>query len=289
MAFGTRTPPPAFLFEQDAEFLVLAPGFFCVVLASAAGAGIILACGLLPLFGIRHNRPAAVLSREGAGPSRTSRAVRAGLVTAQMASCCLLVIFTGFLYEGFREALRTGVCHRLGQPILATVQVHPDLDVNLQYFRDVERAARSVSGVSGIAWAARLPGSQPAWCSFRVEPQELPLRDVKIDVAAFTSDSISRFIWPPRAGRMFGFRDQACRVAIVNEEAADLLFGDDTAGRSIHDTAGMPVEIIGVVGVRRSIATQRDRPTLYYHYTNQPGPPFDRRRCPISANLILET
>jgi ABC-type lipoprotein release transport system permease subunit len=276
LAAWTSKIIPALLFEQDAEFLVLVPGFFDVVLASAAGAGIILACGLLPLFGIRHNRPAAVLAREGAGPSWTSRAVRAGLVTAQMASCCLLVIFTGFLYEGFREALRTSVSHRLGQPIVATVQVHPDVDVNLQYFRDVERAARSVSGVSGIAWAARLPGSEPAWRSFRVEPQVLPLRDLKIDVVAFTSAG-QTILLQPKAGRMFGFRDQGCRVAIVNEEAADVLFGDDTAGRSIRDTAGMPVEIIGVASVRKSrSATERDRPTIYYDYTNQPGLPFDR-------------
>jgi ABC-type lipoprotein release transport system permease subunit len=272
---------PALLFEQDAEFLVLAPGFRDVVLASAAGAGMILACGLLPLFGIRHDRPAAVLAREGAGPSRISRAVRASLVTGQMASCCLLVIFTGFLYQGFREALRTSVGNRLGQPIVATVQVHRDVDVDLQYFRDVERAARSVSGVSGIAWAARLPGSEPAWRSFRVEPPVLPLRGVNIDVAAFTSAGQANLL-QPKAGRMFNFRDQGCRVAIVNEEAADVLFGDDTAGRSIRDTAGMPVEIIGVVSGRRSRgATGRDRPTIYYDYTNQPGPPFDR--IPLAA------
>jgi putative ABC transport system permease protein len=277
LAAWTSKIIPALLFEQDAEFLVLAPGRSELIAASAAGAGIILACGLLPLLGIRHGRPAAVLAREGAGPSRTSMTVRGGLVIAQMASCCLLVICTGFLYQGFREALRTSVAHRLGQPILATVQVHADVDVDLKYFRDVEQAARSVSGVSGTAWAARLPGSQPAWRSFRVEPQGLPLREVKMDIAAVTPDSVTQFSSTPKAGRMFGFRDQACRVAIVNEEAADILFGGGTAGRSIHDTIGMPVEIIGVVEIRKSKgATQRNRPTLYYDYTNRPGRPFDQ-------------
>jgi len=277
LAAWTSKIIPALLFEQDAEFLVLAPDFSGVVLASAAGAGIILACGLLPLFGIRHTRPAAALAREGDGPSRTSRAVRAGLVTAQMASCCLLVIFTGFLYQGLHDALRTSFAQRLGQPIVARVQVHPGLNVDLQYFRDVERAARSIHGASGIAWTARLPGSQPVFRTFRVEPAGLPLRDVKIDVAAFTSGSVSRFTWPPTAGRMFGFGDRDCRVAIVNERAASTLFGDEPAGRSIHDTAGMPVEIIGVVSVRKSgDAIEPDRPTLYYDYTNRPGRPMER-------------
>jgi len=251
LAGWTSKVVPALLFEQDVEFLVLAPEFFSIVVASAAGVGIILACGVLPLFEIRLDRPPAVLGREGAGLSRTSRAVRAGLVIAQMACCCLLVICTGFLYEGLRESLQTSVSHRLGQPILATVQVHPDVEVDLKYFRDVERAARSVAGASGMAWTARLPGSQPAWRSFRVEPQGLPRREVKMDVAGFTTDSDAQFSLPPKAGRLFGLRDQTCRVAIVNEEAAEVLFGDDTAGRSIHDTAGMPVEIIGVVAARK--------------------------------------
>jgi len=277
LAVWTSRVVPALLFEQDAEFLVLAPDIFSIVVAFAAGIGIVIACGLLPLFEIRHDCPADVLGRESAGPSKTSRAVRAGLVIAQMACCCLLVIGTGFLYGGFRAALQTGVGHRLGQPILATLQVHPDVGVDLKYFRDVEGAARSLAGVSGVAWAGRLPGSQPAWQSFRVEPQGLPLREVKMDVAAFTSDSVALFSWPPRAGRLFGFKDQTCRVAIVNEEAAGLLFGDDTAGRAIYDMAGGPIEIIGVVAVRkRRSAVQRSRPTIYYDYTNRAGPPFDR-------------
>ena len=295
LAAWTSKIVPALLFEQDAEFLVLAPDFFSIVVTSAAGVGIVMACGLLPLLGIRHDCPAAVLGREGAGPSTTSRAVRAGLVIAQMACCCLLAICTGFLYQGFRAALQTGASQHLGHAILATVQVHPDVDVDLKYFRDVEQAARPVAGVSGMAWAARPPGSQPAWQSFRVEPQGLPLRDVKMDVAALTSHSAGQFSWPPKAGRMFGFRDGTCRVAIVNEEAAAVLFGDDTAGRSLQDAAGMPVEIIGVVAARKgarkgSGAAQRSRPTVYYDYTNQAGAPLDpialaRFSAPVASPL----
>jgi len=277
LAAWTSKIVPALLFEQDAELLVLAPDFFSIAAACAAGAGLIIACGLLPLLEVRHDRPAAVLGRESAGPSKTARAARAGLVIAQMACCCLLLICTGFLYEGFREALRTSVSHRLGEPIVAMVQVHPDVDVDLKYFRVVERAARSLAGVSGVAWAARLPGSEPSWRSFRVEPQALPLREVKLDVAGLTSDSVAQFSWPPKAGRTFSFRDRTCRAAIVNEEAAEVLFGGDTAGRSIQDAGGMPVEIIGVVAARKGPSTAvPNRPTIYYDYTNQAGPPLDR-------------
>lgn len=199
---------PALLFEQDAEFLVVTQDFLSVLVSSAAGVGITIACGLLPLLEIRHDRPAAILSGERAGPSKTSTAVRAGLVTAQMASCCLLVICTGFLYAGFRTALRTGIGSHLGQPVLPTVQVHPDVNVDIKYFRDVEQAARSLTGVSETAWAARLPGSQPALQSFRTETQGLPQRAIKMDVSGFAADSVAQFSWPPKAGRSFGLRDQ---------------------------------------------------------------------------------
>jgi hypothetical protein len=193
LAAWTSKIIPALLFEQDANFLVLTSGMFTVVIASAAGVGIIIACGLAPLMEIRLDQPAAVLGREGAGTSKRSGTARAILVIAQMACCCLLLICTGLLYANFRAAERTGVSPHLGQPVLATVHVHPDVNVDLKYFRAVEQTAQSLDGVTGIAWAAHLPGSPPALQSFRVEPQGLQLREVSMDVAGFTSESVSQF------------------------------------------------------------------------------------------------
>jgi hypothetical protein len=65
-------------------------------------------------------------------------------------------------------------------PILATVQARPDAGV--AYFQRVEQATRSLAGAFGMAWAGRLPGSQPTWQSFRIEPQSLPLREVPLDI-----------------------------------------------------------------------------------------------------------
>jgi hypothetical protein len=235
----------------------------------------------MPLVEVRHDDPAAVLQRDGVGPSKAMRRLRAGLVVAQMTCCCLLVISAGLLLTGFRTALQTSVGHRLGRPILATLQAPLGFnrsDLGLKYFHDAEHAAQSLPDISATAWVGTLPGSRPVWQSMRFEPPQLPLRDVVMDVAAFTPRSLALVTLPPIVGRMFGGGDtaQTCRVVILNEEAADELFDGDAVGRSIQDPAGQRVEIIGVVATRKAgHATARGRPTIYY-YADQTGTPLDR-------------
>jgi len=302
LAFWVAHIVPALLFEQDAEQLVFAPDIFGIVAASAACAAVTVACGLIPLFEIRHDDPARVLQRESAGPSKAMRRVRAGLVVMQMTGCCLLVISTGLLVKGFRTALETSAGHLLGKPVLATVYASGGFDrpdLGLQYFRDLETAAQSLPDISATAWVGTLPGSRPVWQSVRIEPPQLPLRDVVMDVAAFTPRSIAIVTVPPVAGRMFGSGDtaQTCTVAILNEEAAEDLFDGDAVGRSIEDPAGQRVEIIGVVGTRKPAgSTERNRPTIYY-YAEQTGTPLDqvgpaRFRVPVRpepARGVLDT
>ncbi len=290
LAVWTARVVPALLFEQDAEHLVFSPGLFSIVAAASACAGITIVCGLMPVFVSADGRPGAVLRRESAGPSKTMARLRTGLVVAQMASCCMLVISTAFLLDGLRAALRTNAGTRLGNPILATVQKQPSADSSTRYFQQVEQATQSMAGVSGMAWAGRLPGSQPAWQSFRIEPQHLPLREITLDIAWFTADSLKLFTLPPSAGRLFGFGDGRCRVAIVNKEAAAKMFGGKTIGRTIQDPAGLPVEIIGVVAEKAKRGAKASRPTIYYNYADRAGPAPDRIalarfRAPIQQEL----
>lgn len=264
LALWTSLVLPSLLFEEDAQHLVFAPDVFSIVAASAACIGITIVCGLLPVFAISHHRPANVLRRESAGPSIGIRRLRIGLVIAQMMSCCVLVISTAFLFAGLSSALESSVGHRLRHPILVSVLA----DDGLRYFRNVQLAARSVAGVSDKAWVGRLPGDQPAWVSFRVEPQQLPLREVTLNVGALTA--FSRTV----AGRLFGLEHQTCRSALVNEEAAQVLFGDATVGRSLLDIANSPVKIIGVLAMPKT--EHAASPTLYFHQADPKGPQAER-------------
>ncbi len=275
LALWTSDLIPALFFERDAETLAFAPDLSGIVVAGAACVGVTIACGLMPLLEIRSDRPANVLRRESAGPSRIMQRLRAALVIAQMTCCCVLLISAGLLVQGFRTALQTTQSHRLGQPILATVEAQPD--TGLTYFEAVERTAQAIGGVSEIAWAARLPGTRPVWGSLRIEPAAVPLRDVTIDVASFGPDSLALVVTPPLAGRMFGGRDTAlsCRVGVVNKEAADAFFNGDPLGRSIVTDMGQRIEIVGVVAMREKPGAGRHRPTLFY-YAEQLGGLFER-------------
>ena len=272
LAAWTARVVPSLLFDQDAERLVFAPGLFTIFAASAACVAITVVCGLVPIFVTRSDQPGTVLRREGAGPSSAMRHLRVALVVAQMTSCCILVISTAFLLDGLRAALQTNAGHRLGNSILATIQKQPGPDSGIRFFEQVEQAAHAMTGITETAWAGRLPGTQPGWQSFRIEPPSLPLRDITLDVVPFTPRSYNLFNFPAKAGRLFGFGDQSCRVAIVNEQAAAELFDKSTVGRTIHDPAGLPVEIIGVLGVKPKPGAHASRPAIYFNDSGQTGP-----------------
>ena len=273
LAVWTSHIVPAFLYDQDAEHLIFAPDLFAIAEASLVCVGITILGGLLPALIIPHERPMIVLQRDTAGASPLIRRLRLGLVAAQMASCCVLVISTAFLIDGLRTALVTSAGQRLGHTVLATVQAHPDFGTH--YFRQAEEAIKLMPGVSGIEWAGTLPGSQPMRQSFRIEPAQLPRREATLDVDWITGDSLKLFSLPPKAGHMFGVTEQTCRAAIVNEEAAEKLFGGDTAGRTLQDPEShLSVEVIGVVAMQNpEQGAKKNRPKLYYDYTGHNATP----------------
>lgn len=264
LAQWTSRVLPALLFEGDAARLVFAPDLSASATAAAACIAITLLCGLVPVLVLPHKRPAEVLRRESAGPSRSIRRLRTALVVAQMASCCALAVSTAQLTGGLRAALRTGAGQRLDEPVLATMKAQREW--GLRYFRGVEQAVRAMPGVRWVEWADRPPGGL-ATRSFRIEPPGLPFREVTLDTALVTVKGLDLFRLPPLAGRLFGFGDHGRRVAIVNEAAATALFGNETAGRIVVDSARAPVEIIGVVATRRPT-----QPTLYFDAADDTAP-----------------
>jgi hypothetical protein len=73
----------------------------------------------------------------------------------------------------------------------------------------------------------------------------------------------------PAFGRLFEARYQSCSVAVVNEEAAAKLSGQDTVGLIVEDPNGIPTEIVDVVKPDSGGKTNdRRQPTIYYRNSN---------------------
>ncbi len=267
---------PAFLFPEDAERLIFAPHLLPILATSTACVIITVLCGMMPVLGTVTDRPWIVLQRESGSPSKTMQRLRSGLAVGQITACCMLVISTALLLDGLHAALKTGAGHRLGNPILLTVQaqvlrIGPEVGDN--YFNAVEQKAKSVAGLSPMAWTSRLPGNQPTWRSFRIQSPSSVYREIAMDIAWLTPDSFQLLDNQPIAGRMFGLSDQTHRVAVVNEQAAAELFGRQTVGVVIRDPSNQPIEIIGVVRARSNDEKQITPPIIYYGYIDHPGAP----------------
>ncbi len=265
LAIGTAHVLPSLLFEEDAERLVFAPHLVPIIASSFVCVAIIIACGFVPIFATTTDRPWNVLQRESGLPSTAVARFRALLVVGQITICCALTIFTTVLFERFHTLIRTTAGHGVGNLVLATVRAQQGMPDDTNYFKAVEQTVKSMPNVSALAWTTLIPGSQPDWRSFRVQTPTGSLRDVQIDIAGLPGSPGSperRPLW----GRPFEAQDQSCHVAIVNEEAASRLFGPDTAGMTIQDPAGAPVQIVGAVK-QASGHTKDDRrsPAIYYN------------------------
>jgi ABC-type antimicrobial peptide transport system permease subunit len=266
LAFCTARVLPALLFEEDAERLVFAPHVFPIVTASMLCVCLTVLCGMMPVFATVTDRPWIVLGRESGMPSKKTERIRTGLVLAQITSCYVLVICAVFLFEGLHSALAASAGPHLGRATLVTVQealTNPEAAIN--YFNDVERTAKSVTGVPPLAWAARLPGDRPIWTSFRIQPASLPLHELNMDIVWLDTDSLRLLDNRLIAGRSFGFSDPTRRDAVVDEDAAAELFGRETVGMTIQEPSGLPVEIIGVVKRSSTQQSKQRRATVYYY------------------------
>lgn len=102
------------------------------------------------------------------------------------------------------------------------------------------------------------------WASYRVV--ELPEREpIDLDVNVVSANYFEFMALQLLEGRAFANRNEACRVAMVNREAADRYFDGHAVGGAIVDGAGRRTVIIGVVGSNTLRVMQRDvQPAVYF-------------------------
>jgi hypothetical protein len=270
---------PVLFFEEDAEQLVFAPDAAGILLIIAVGMTLTMASAAPPLFDLRHDQPGRVLHKENTRSSTRMRALRTTLVVMQLALCFVLVVSMAVLVQGLDAALETRVTHRLGTPILVTTQARAvdspfeTAKIGIEYFQRVEKAARAAAPIFDAAWVSRPPGSRLSSQPVRIELPSLPTRELTLEVVVLTPELLDGIRLPPVRGRMFGRGDiERCAVAVVNEQAADALFGGDPVGRRVTDASGHHVEIIGVVTTLPASVDEVVPPKIFFDAVTRETP-----------------
>jgi ABC-type antimicrobial peptide transport system permease subunit len=96
-------------------------------------------------------------------------------------------------------------------------------------------------------------------------PQPAAGATTTLDVNIFAPNYFQFMGLPVVAGKTFDDSQDACRVAVINQEAADLYFRGDAIGGAIIDADGRRSTVIGVVVSPRLRITQRSvEPAVYF-------------------------
>ncbi len=233
------------------------------LLLTALAAGMIF--GLAPAL----QTPAAALhdalkeGSRGSTEGRRRRWLRGGLVVAEIAFACVLLVGAGLLIRSFVRVLDVNLGFRPEHA--AAMRVDPDRAAyrtqpqRNAYFDDVLRRARSGGGVEAAGLSDVLPlGTNRSWGAGAkgkvYESGKYPNAFVRV-----VSDGYLRAMGIPlRAGRDFTERDgpEAEPAILINESMARRLWpGEDPLGKYVR--ADKFRQVVGVVGDVRHLALEQ--------------------------------
>jgi ABC-type antimicrobial peptide transport system permease subunit len=129
-------------------------------------------------------------------------------------------------------------------------------------------------------YAPSADDAMPETAIYRV-PQMIDAPATTLDINIVSRNYFDMLGLPIVAGRTFDAARDPCRVAIVNQEAADRYFGGDAVGGAIIDGNGRRTVIVGVVGSAKLRVAQRDVVPMVYF-------PADQDFVPVMT-MIMET
>ncbi len=244
---------------QDVRLDVTALAF-AICAATLCG----LAFGLLPAFHIPGFVPQDALKDGGRGSTQGGGYAwaRKGLVAAEVAFACMLLIGSGLLIRSLMQVLDVNLGFRPERA--ATIRIDPDSRYKTQaernaYFSEALRLVRDLPGVTGAGITDSLPlGRNRSWGTgaegVQYDPSNYPEAYPRI-----VSDGYFQAMGVQlRAGRDFTPRDtpDSERVIILNESFARALWpGQDPLGKRVLNNG--PVRVVGVVADVRHLALEK--------------------------------
>jgi predicted permease len=211
-----------------------------------------LLVGVVPALQGSRGREAAVLndSSRGSSESKRSAAVREGLVVAEVALACVLLVGGGLLLRSFVSVLDVDLGYQPEEAIAWQVQTSRDFD-NLAeragFYRGLTAGVEAVPGVEEVGLSDSPPlGRNRSW-SVRAEGVVYEEGEQPTAFPRVVDSQYLRVMRIPLlAGRHFtpDDDDDAPGVVILNETAAETLYpGVDPLGRMVNNW-----RVVGVVG-----------------------------------------
>lgn len=271
LAAWTADVLPSFFPAEQAMQLDAAPGGHVFVFAGVVAAVTALMVGILPAT--RATRTTLAIALRGAAGDigeRHSSKARNVLVAVQVAIACVLLVGAALLAQSVGRALNADLGFTTKDALLTSVDLPAAWtpDRARGFYDDVRERVGALPGVDAAAWARTLPLARPSRRGFRPEGYvRRPGEDLELFYNVVSTGYFDTLGIRVLEGRAFDATDTATsrRVAVVNDTLAGRFFNGSAVGRTLSDSAGTALEIVGVVrsGTNTSI-TDPPVPLVYY-------------------------
>jgi putative ABC transport system permease protein len=233
-----------------------------------------VACGVLPALHISRGDRASALqnaTHQRTG-GRSSTLARNGLVVAEVALACVLLVGAGLLFRSFTALLNVELGFEPQHALAWRVDAPRGFADNAEATQYMNRLVERVSvlpGVQAVGLSDCLPlGRNRTWGAGAKDVQYPPGQYPVAYPRVVDHRYLQAMQIPLLAGRFFDERDEASaeKVAIINENLARRLWPDrDPIGQMLQQQGG--TKVIGVVGnVRHGTLEQAGGNEMYFDF-----------------------
>ncbi len=253
--------------------------------------------GIVPALQATHGDGSSVLNDSSRGSSEGIRSTRLrdGLVVAETAMACLLLVFGGLFLRSFRNVLDVEMGFQpagaVGWTLSTNQRFETDEEMTLFFDRVIE-AVEAVPGVEMAGLIDVLPlGRNRTWGTVRALGESYEDGELQSSFPHLVDHRYLRTMQIPLlAGRHFTPDDteDAPRVVILNESAAKGVFrGADPIGQTV-DNVGREFEVVGVAAdVRHRSLEEGAGWEMYFPYGQISD--FQTLDMVVRSRLPLET
>jgi len=260
-----------------------------------AGAAIILStmiCGLIPAWRLSRTEPmesmkaGSASSTEGRGKLR----LREAMVSVEVALSTLLLMIGSLLLISLFHVLRIekgfDVAHVIAQDVSLLNPKYRGREP-VRYVEETIIHLAQIPGVEAAAATNRLPLLGEDWVGELTDPDQPPR---SADQSALANNRfVTPAYWkvlgiPLKQGRFLDESDNGKPTAVISEQAARFLWGDQNPiGKRVEGIgSGAPkLEIVGVVGEVRSAGLERPATMMIYEH-------YGRMR-PLGVSFVVRT